>query len=253
MADTLVKLLNANGYQPIFLPRSGMVPPDLYNFADHKLIRRGPLVNYIREIASIPLSTGTTADIEGKQTSGKNFGAALDFLSSALSVIGISSVPKLDLSFTGARQLTFAFTNITFKALDPAVIDGILQKLKTPAAIPEAYITEGALHIAYEYLYSKTLLMSRSDGQSFSADVRGNIGAFIDLGGKGKVECKGESTISFSGDAAESAAFGYKAGRLQRSGSTWSLEPEIVVKKGAGPDSYIPARGVVLRAEEPVS
>lgn len=250
MADNLVKLLNTNGYQPVFLPRTGIAPPELYNFAAHRLIRRGPLVDYIPEIALASLRMGSMADIEGKLTSGKNFGAAVDFLRSALSVLGISGIPKIDLTFTGARQLTFALTNITFKALDPTVLDQILTQLDTPLAMPEEYVTGGALHVAYEYLYSNTLLMSRSDGRSFSTNVRGDLGSFLNLGAKGKVEWRSESTISFASNMAESAAFAYKAGRLQRRGPAWTFEPEIVLKKGHGPETYIPARGVVLRAEE---
>jgi hypothetical protein len=248
MSDSLVKLLNQSGYQPVFLPQSGIIPPELYNYDQHRLIRRGALANYIPEVASLTLRKSSMADIEGKQTSAKSYGAAVDFLSSALSVLGISSVPKLDLSFTGARQLSFAFTDIVVQALDPAVIDGFIQKLKTPPAIPEQYVNEGALHIAYEYLYSSKLLMSRSDGGSFAVDVKGDVGSYINLGGKGKVEWKSENTISFSGGSSEPAAFAYKAGRLQRDGSAWTFEPEVI-KKGFSPQGYLPARGVVLNVE----
>ncbi len=249
MADNLVKLLNKSGYQPVFLPQSGITPPDLYNFADHRLIRRGALVNYIPQIAKLPLREGSMADIEGKQTSGKNFTAAVDFLSSALSVVGISGIPKIDLSFTGAKQLAFAFTNIIVRALDPAVLDQCLQKLQTPPSIPEEYVTGGALHVAYEYLYSNTLLMSRSDGGSFSVDVRGDVGSYIKLGSKGKVQWKSENTISFTSNSAQMAAFAYKAGRLQRRDSTWTFEPEVIAK-GISAEGYLPARGVVLRVED---
>ncbi len=250
MADNLVKLLNTNGYQPIFLPRSGVVPPDLYNFAEHRLIRRGTLAAYIPEASSLKPKPATMADIEGKQSSGKNFSAAADFLSSALSVLGISSIPKIDLSFTGAKQLSFSFSNITVLSVDPSEIDRILQGLKTPPSIPNEYVTEGALHIAYEYLYSNTLLMSRADGGAFSVDVRGDVGSYVNLGGKGKVQWKSENTISFSDNTDTPAAFAYKAGRLQKHDRLWTFEPEVVVKKGVGPDTYIPARGIVLRSED---
>jgi hypothetical protein len=71
---------------------------------------------------------------------------------------------------------------------------------------------------------------------------------YINLGGKGKVEWQSETTISFSGSSSESAAFAYKAGRLQRIESAWTFEPEVIAK-GIAPDSYIPARGVVLKSE----
>ena len=43
MADQLVKLLNQYRYQPVFLPRTGLLPPELYNFVKPSLKRRGPL------------------------------------------------------------------------------------------------------------------------------------------------------------------------------------------------------------------
>lgn len=248
MSDSLVKLLNKSGYQPVFLPQSGILPPDLYNFANHRLIRRGALVNYLPEIASLSLNKRAMADIEGKQTSAKNFEAAVDFLSSALSVLGISSIPRIDLSFTGARQLSFAFSGILVQSVDPAVIDQLLQKLKAPLAIPDQYVSEGALHIAYEYLYSNKLLMSRSDGGSFAVDVKGDVASYINLGNKGKVEWESKNTISFSGTSSEPAAFAYKAGRLQRAASAWTFEPEVIGKGSTDfTNAYVPARGVVLR------
>src|SRR5271170_5830062 len=171
MADALVKLLNSYGYQPVFLPRTGIRPPELYNFANHRLIRRGPLKNYIVEVARLQLTTGAMASIEGKRTTGKHFKAAIDFLRSALAALGISSVPKLDLSFAGSSELAFSFANVTYESLEPAVLDGVLQELKIPPAIPDSYVQEGALHIAYEYIYSTTLRMSRADGSSFSTDI----------------------------------------------------------------------------------
>ncbi len=115
MSDSLVKLLNQSGYQPVFLPQSGIIPPELYNYDQHRLIRRGALVNYIPEVASLALRKELMADIEGKQNQRQELRRRGDSSNSALSVLGISSVPKLDLSFTGARQLSFAFTDIVFK------------------------------------------------------------------------------------------------------------------------------------------
>ena len=79
--DKLVKLLNEYGYQPVFLPVTGLEPPELYNYASHpsRLVRRGPLTTYLTG-ATFQASDGNVAAIEGKQTTGKHMSAAVDFL-----------------------------------------------------------------------------------------------------------------------------------------------------------------------------
>lgn len=260
MSDQLVKQLNRFGYQPVFLPKTGLLPPELYNFVKPALKRRGPLVDYMAEVSQVKMNNGRLADIEGKCTSGKNFKAAADFLKSALAALGISSVPKLDLSFAGGNELTFAFSNVTYQAVDPSQLDKILQKLAVPASIPDNYVTDGDLHIVYEYAYANTIRMSRADQKSFSTDVSGKVGDFVDLGTNAKVEVHGNNTISFSTNATEPAAFAYKAGRLQRvTDIRWIFEPEVVMRAteamglaAATPPTFVPAPGIVLVAvDEP--
>jgi hypothetical protein len=218
MSDALVKLLNSYGYQPVFLPRTGVAPPELYNFADHKLIRRGALATYIKGSVVFQPTTGRLSSIEGRITSGKKVGAAVGFLKNALAVLGLGSLPKIDLSFAGSHDFVFSFVNVTYQSIEPAVLDPIIQGLTMPLAIPDEYVSAGAMHIAYEYVYASTLTMSRLDGKTFSGDVSGGIGNYIDLGLSGKVQVTGNSTVSFSAKDDNVAAFAYKAGRLQKKG-----------------------------------
>jgi hypothetical protein len=236
----------------VFLPRTGIVPPELYDFADHKLIRRGSLSAYIKDSVTFQPTSGKLGAIEGKISSGKNLSAAIGFLKNALSALGLSSLPKIDLSFTGSKELVFAFTDVTYQSVDPAVLDGVLQGLKMPLAIPDKYVASGKLHIAYEYAYASKVTLSRSDGQNFSGNVSGGIGQYIDLGANGKVELTGNSRVSFSTSDDKTAAFAYKAGRLQTDGHRWTFEPEVVLRRtaaAAGKAAFIPAPDVVLRVE----
>lgn len=185
-------------------------------------------------------------------SSNKHFDAALGFLQKALQALGVSGVPKIDLSFTGAKEFTFAFSNVTYQSVDPAVLDGILQDLDIPLAIPDDYVQMGKLHVAYEYAYANTLIMSRSDGKKFDADVSGDLGAYINVGAKGNVELI--STVSFSSSSGEVAAFAYKAGQLEKDANRWTFKPEEVLRGADGRETgetpFIPRRTVVLVAEE---
>lgn len=254
MSDVLVKMLNEYGYQPVFLPHTGYVPPELYSFEQHKLIRHGTLTAYIKDSVTFQPTSGDLASIEGKITSSKNVDAAVGFLSKALAAIGLGAMPKIDLSFTGSHDFVFAFEGVTYQAVDPAVIESILQGLKLPLAIPDEYVTQGDLHVAYEYAYADTVRMSRADGKKFSTDVSGDVGAYVNVGTKVQVAVDANSTVTFTAtDKNKKAAFAYKAGRLLKRDDHWVFEPEVI-KKMAGPPvrkwEFVPAYGMVLAADE---
>jgi hypothetical protein len=54
--DDLVRLLNKKGYQPVMLPRTNVRPPEMYTYADQRLIRRGPLTDYLPDSVTVELS-----------------------------------------------------------------------------------------------------------------------------------------------------------------------------------------------------
>jgi hypothetical protein len=257
MADALVSLLNRFGYQPIFLPRPGVVPPDVYTLeraqpgGKTRLVRRGALARYVRGLPALSPRSGGFPDIEHVQTSGKKGSAAASFLERALRCIGIESAPKLDLSFAGQTEMRFSLSEVTLQSVDPADLDAPLQGFK-PEGISTEAIEEGWVHIAYEYAYAKRLVLERADKRELTAGVAGNLSHYIDLGLKGQFTTEGSTRIVFESSGTERAAFAYKAGYLQRAGSKWFFHPESVnLRSGEAPTQggYVPARGVVLLAE----
>jgi hypothetical protein len=253
--DALVELLNSKGYHPVYLPLSGLKPPEVYTYVDGNLIRRGPLRDYLPLRAKMPPTTsGTLSKISHKQTSRKNWTAAAGFLKDALECIGITSAPKLDLSFAGGKELTFLFTDATYQAVDPSKIDQLLtnEELNT-GAIPAKDIAAGNLHIIYDYAYATELKMQTSEDQAFQFDVTGaKIDGFIDLGTKGKAKGESKTTVSFKGASGQPAAFAFKAGQLKREAGKWEFYPgETLGQAFVGDEGdgipYLMERGVVLR------
>ena len=57
MADALVRTLNAMGYQPVFLPRSGVQPPELYHYLrdQRRLVRIGSLAGALPAAAALEI------------------------------------------------------------------------------------------------------------------------------------------------------------------------------------------------------
>jgi hypothetical protein len=251
MADALVELLNSFGYQPVYLPRSGVVPPELYNYnhSQGRLTRRGPLRDYVPEVAQLAPTKGQLADITHKECSSKRMKGAVSFLDRALKCLGISSAPRLDLSFLRESDVVFSFGEVTFSSVDPSRLDQVLRSLAL-GAIPAAYADDD-LHVAYEYAYARRVSMRRADARSFGAEVLGNLGAYLDLGSSGAVALESETTITFESRAGASAAFAYKAGRLEQVGGRWEFFPEEVTRSLDQPGRpFLVEAGTVLEAVE---
>lgn len=263
MSDAFVKLLNSKGYQPVLLPRSGLVPPDLYTFTTNRLARWGSFgeflpkdVTFVAEVASLP-------DIEYKYTSSKKQSAAVSFLKAALACVGIESAPKLDLSFAGGIDMMFAFSGVTLRAVSAGSIARAVARLNHDS-LPKEVVDGGEVHIAYEYVYAKSLLMSRKDMKSFDSGVAGAIGNYFDLGARGTVNLASQTTISFSPASGTEAAFALKVGQIRRDISQkWKFYAEESMlsgkdgREGGGGEGSTPAakripvlaRGRVLKVE----
>jgi hypothetical protein len=254
MADQLVRTLNSLGYQPVFLPRSGVQPAELWYYkrgdgnGDSKLVRLGALSKVLPAAAALTISEGEQGDINAQYTSEKKLGAAVSFLKDALACIGITAVPKIELGFAGSSSFSFAFTGVRYRAIDPVDLFPLVDQIQT-AGLPKAYVEEGLLHVVYEYAYSSGLLLSRGDKKSFDADISGSVGSYFDLGGKGSVSVAGTSAIAFKGSAGSQAAFAYKAGRLVRERGHWTLLPEEVLLNNLVEERrpFVPQRAVPLR------
>jgi hypothetical protein len=248
MPDALVNLLNNKGYQPVLLPQTDLLPPDLYNVADGMLMRRGQLSFYLPPVSGLSVGEAKLPDLEEKFTTRKSLAAAVSFLQDALECLGISSIPKLDLSFAAKTGLRFAFTDVTSRSVPVAGLDQIIQGVNL-GAIPARYVEEGNLHIAHKYIYARKLLMMRQDQRRFDLGASGDISEFIKLGEKAKVEVESEIKISFSKPGRERIAFAYKSVRLVQNGPRWELLfGRVRLGEGADGQSFLPQPGKVVRA-----
>jgi hypothetical protein len=254
MVDALVATLNRAGFQPIFLPQTGLAPPEMYNLTskDHRprLARRGPLGHYLQPGTEFTIVRSSLADISQQRSTGKSLSASADFLSKCLACLGIAAPPKLDLSFAKTSKLAFAFRGVFSLRVDPAEIDHALKGLDL-GAIPDEYVERGFLHIAYEYAFATAVVMQREDGHDFSVRTDADVASFITIGAGVSLRMANSSTVSFeTAEGAELPAFAYRAGRLTRD-SRWRFYPEETYRSDQSADAqpYILRRGIVLDAE----
>jgi hypothetical protein len=254
MTDALVRELNRLGYQPVFLPRTNISPPELYAYSrpNQRLVRYGPLKDYLKSMEARDLNTGKLADIRYTETSTKKTDDSLSFLENALKCIGLTGAPKLSLKFAGSKEFSFSFSNVTYRSLDPSVVKQLIPQFSVEG-IPAEYVEDGQLHVAYEYAYASELLLSRGDKQDFSTKIGANVSDYIDVGSEVSVSVASSSTISFKNKEGAAAAFAYKAGRLLREGKHWVFDAEVLSSDAAylekSPGLYVPQRAVVLFAE----
>ncbi len=71
MPDAFVSFLNSRGYQPVLLPQTGLVPPEMYNITGDELIRRGPLRHYLPQTDTLVVVEAQLPDFEHKFTTRK--------------------------------------------------------------------------------------------------------------------------------------------------------------------------------------
>ena len=252
--DALVTLLNAEGYQPLILPRSGLVAPWVYTYKQRKLVPQGPLSDFLPAgTPGPPRNSGKLDDIEHHETDNKNTSAAGSFLGDTLKCIGITSAPKLDLSFAEGHDIAFSFEEVTYDGLDVSKVKQLmaLVDFSTYAKEEQAY-----LYIAYEFAFAGKLMMRSSS--SFISSVTGKaiqIGTYFDLGAQGQAKMESETKISFAGTNGVTAAFACKIGRLEKRGKRWFFFAtedggEAFLADEGKPKPFLLERGVVLRVED---
>lgn len=217
MPDQLVQFLNKHGYMPIF-GRADLLPPTLYTLEKTKrgpaMQLRGQLARYLSDEAPPRHRHHKTFDeIAATSSSAKGIGASVNFLQGVLACIGISAVPKLDLSFAGSRAFKFRLTDIDAIAVEPAAVEKILAHINLDT-IPPDLLNDGKTFIAYEYLAASTVTMERGDGTAFTTDIEGHIGEFIQADARVNVNVVHKSKVTFRGQDGTRAAFAAKFARI---------------------------------------
>jgi hypothetical protein len=258
MADRLVKWLSERGYQPVLLPETGMEPPDLYVFQDHRLRYWDKLKNYLPgRVAPPAINDSQLSDIQLVQTTQKNLAGTLSFIGNALRKLGIESGPNMDLSFAGTGELTFSLVGVTCKEVGLVEITKLVKNLKQNL-LPEGYLEKGVIHIAYKYAYAQKLEMKRVDSGKFQGNITGvQVEQLMNIKTSGSVEVKNGDSLIFDSKGSTPAAFAYKAARLRVAGDGFDVLPEDMKHLSGGDEKvlseskfYLPAPEFVLKVEK---
>lgn len=242
--DPLIAELNQDGYQATWIVQTGLVPPDVYSLeqlpSGRRLLRRGALSHYLPAAAALPLSRGLGPDIQHHRTSQHKYGAVFQFFRSIL-----RRDAGANLDFATGSDLTFQFTGVTYARIEVAALDALLPNLALPS-IPDDDIAAGRIHIAYEYLYATSVVMTRADNKAFDGDVTAKLPQTVDANLRTKIVVDNHTQLTLS--SIDPIAFAYKAGQLQRNAGRWHLRLTASLRDGVTPSKapYLPAEDEVL-------
>ncbi len=253
--DPLTKMLNARGLQPLAMPQTTLVAPEVWVFDNTSLVRWGPLASFVTA-GSLPTPLEETGmpDLERAETSHKGMSAAGSFLDTALRCIGVTSAPRLDLSFAKGCNILFRFRGITTRGLAPASLGQALSSF-APGIIPSQQVAAGMVQIAYAYAYAETLDMRIATSESASLDLKAlQIDTFIDVGGKADVSASDKTTLSFRAKT-QPVAFACKVGGLTKKRGKWELKVTETLgfqatANEAEATPYLLRRGAVLLGQQ---
>jgi hypothetical protein len=171
-----------------------------------------------------------------------------------LRCIGVTSAPRLDLSFAKGCNIVFRFGGITTRGLAPASLAQALSNF-TPGIIPSQQVAAGMVQIAYAYAYAESLDMRIVTSESASLDLKAvQIDTFIDVGGKAEVSAVDKTILRFRANA-QPVAFACKVGGLAKKRGKWELKVTETLGFGATANEaeatpYLLRRGAVLLGQQ---
>lgn len=248
-----MKWLNERGYQPAFMPATGLIPPDLYTYNNHRIIRVGPLKDFLYDGTEIPeIRDGELLDIELVQTTAKSLAGSVKFLADVLQTLGLTGSPKLNLSFAGSGDLTFQLVKVTYKETSTAEFPALAGKIVRDR-VPKKVVEDDGLHVVYHYAYAEKLEMRRKDGKAIDGGAGVNVNSIVDVQAKASLRIENGNSLVFQAKNGFPIAFAYKAGQLRRSGGRFEFFPEQIKHfsgqhvGGGGAPEYLPKPGIVPR------
>ncbi len=257
--DDLTLLLNQLGYQPLAMSRTDLKAPYFFSYKNTKLEPIGPLAQFLSPGTAVPeLVQGTANEIVGKETGKKSGSAVVSFLGDALKVVGITSAPKLQSSFSHGKDFVFSFDKVTTQGLPYATTSRLIRTGLDKEALvdlPPGDLQAGYIHVAYEFLFAESLGLRAASGNAASFDAKAiQAQALLDVGAEASVEVTSGTSLTFKGDGAERTAFACKIGWLEKHGAKLTFhihedEGEGFLAPEDGAQPYLLERGVVIRAE----
>jgi hypothetical protein len=251
--DPSITFLNKFGYNVIKLPRVGIEPLDVIG-SDTSNQWLGPLRTVWKSTLAEPSPSAprAAAAISGQKTDKLDVSFGLKILANALAAFG-ATVPSVDFAFTRARNVQFAYTDVTSTVVAPFDAGEYLKagSLSSDNPVVKHYFLDPGAEafLIVDVLKSASITVAATDehGVGVSVDVpaiQGVVGANVSV----KPSSSSNDTLTFSGKVPVS--FGFIVDRIQFDGKSWSLSGEAPSGQNAlgvgGADKAQPPAPILL-------
>lgn len=249
--DPSITYLNKFGYNVVKLPRVGIEPMDVIG-KDDTTQWLGPLRSVWRSSSAEPKpgNPQPTTQISGQKTDKLDVGFGLKVLANALSAFG-ASTPSLDFAYKSAKNVTFAYTNVTSTSVPPFDAGNYLANgaLNTDSPVVTHYFQspDAQAYLIVDVLKSDSITVTATDehGVEISVDVpviQQLVGANVSL----KPSGSSNGAITYSGKVP--VTFGFLVNEIEFDGAKWSIhgvsaDSGLAFGVAAGAGGQSPAAG----------
>ncbi len=224
--DPSINFLNKWGYNVVKLPSAGIEPLDLIG-VDRSAQWLGTLASVwtSKNPTPVPSPARPAATVNGQKTDALDLTLGLSVLANALSAFG-ATVPSLDVQYSKASTVQFAYTNVTLTAVSPLDAGNFLAggTLQTDNPTVQNYFQnpDAKAYLITSVLRSDSISVTASDthGTGITVDVpaiSGLVGAKVGV----KPSTTSNSTVTFTGPAP--VTFGFIVQQISYLDGKWSL------------------------------
>jgi hypothetical protein len=238
-SERLLEFFTEKGYQPILLPRSDLLPPEVYFLEERRYERHGSLRNFLIATDIIPQPTIANAvDLEKIYTNGRQAHLSFSFFKQLLDLLGLAGSLTASGKNNLAENSVLRFRDVKISSVPRLAVEQALSIGFHADQIGYDKIQQGIVHIAFEYMYAGRVEIAFGDQDALSIGLSSDLQVVGIEGGRSS-ETRGLDAATFESKT-RAVAVAFKAGQLVRNGSNWELEVTRTSGSGFGPRSVVP-------------
>ena len=248
LGDRMVEFLNHRGYQPITMPRGGVMPPTLYKSRGAGYQLTGDLAarlsGHPEAIASLKSTPQPVMNLSKDLDAEAGGELSLTLFQKLMARLGLAGSVGAKANLNIGNDVQFKFEDVTSRFVAPDTILAAVAKLPSTAF---GDLQADPVYIAYEYLYARRASMAVGKSHDGSAEVSfdgGDLGS-AKAGGHSK-STAGEKGNFDGGGNAQAVAFAFAIGRLTYRDGGYAFDWKTKAGANLAPAAGRPGRKVYL-------
>lgn len=251
--DGFVNFLNSKGFQPILLPKGGVLPPAIYvlDAEGSRLFQFGSLNSILPN--KLTYKSSDASPFGKAKASSKSGSLSVGFFKTLLEWFGLGKA-QLDAAGSIDDNAEYRFDGVTTRLVEPIkILEALNDAGIPPAKFGEKRLADGKVYVAYEVLYATTVKLA--NGGAANGDFKIGVSAdeIVSANASAKAEGKAGEDAIYTKD--RPVAFALRLAQLLYVTNKYELN---WVKISAAnfseeePERILAARGQVLEvAAEP--